>query len=145
MDPISFTASLLAILGGATAGAKAGAKTLEKISAYRHAPEEISALSAELGRFADLLEQTENFARTVDEKSLRTHGQALKQEVERAKKRIDDIGPLLSDASTFIARLNDERQAKALWMKNKKKIRVIHKDIKHAWVTISHAFGILTA
>ena len=146
MDPLSFTASLLAVIGGATAGAKAGKQTLRKVAAYRHAPEEIGKLSAELERFERLLEQTLTLVESIDDVVLQVRGQCLKEEVEKASMSIAKINDLVSASpNAFVAKLKDERQVKAIWMKNKKEIMAIHKDLESAWRTIHYALDVLTA
>ncbi|KAL8936823.1 MAG: hypothetical protein Q9216_004734 [Gyalolechia sp. 2 TL-2023] len=58
MDPLSFTASLIAVLGAA----KAGCKVLEKVNDSRKAPSEVGDLLEELNRFQALLKDIEGFA-----------------------------------------------------------------------------------
>lgn len=141
MDPLSFTASLFAVIGGA----RAGAKGLQKLAAYRHAPQEIGALITELERFELLLHQTVTLIENIDDVTLKARGQILVQEVEKASEKIKDINRLLSAPHALISRLNDRRQAKAIWMQNKGKIRTMLGDLKDAWMTINYALGILTA
>lgn len=57
MDPLSFTASLIAVF----TAAKAGAKALEKINNSRNAPGEIGDLLEELNRFQALLKDINEF------------------------------------------------------------------------------------
>lgn len=57
MDPLSFTASLIAVF----TAAKAGAKALEKINDSRKAPGEIGDLLEELNRFQALLQDINEF------------------------------------------------------------------------------------
>lgn len=141
MDPLSFTASLFAVIGGA----QAGAKGLQKLAAYRQTPREIGALVAELERFELLLQQTVTLVEDIDDATLKARGQILAQEVGQASEKIEDINHLLSAPHALISRLNDGKQAKAVWMQNKGKIRTILGDLKDAWVTIDYALGILTA
>lgn len=141
MDPLSFTASLFAVIGGA----KAGAKGLRKIANYRHAPQEIAELLAELERFQALLQHTVTLVDEIDEETLKARGEVLAQEVEKSKEKIDSINRLLSEPNTVIDRLNEEKQARVKWMKNKKKIIAAQVDLKDSWVTINYALGILTA
>jgi len=141
MDPLSFTASLFAIIGGAQAGAKA----LKKLTTYRHAPQEIGALVAELERFELLLQQTVTLVEDIDDTTLKARGQILAQEVEKASEKIEDINRLLSAPHALISRFNDGERAKAIWMQNKRKIRTILGDLKDAWVIINYALGVLTA
>ena len=141
MDPLSFTASLFAVIGGV----KAGANGLKKLAAYRHAPREIGALVAELERFELLLHQTITLVENIDDATLKARGQILAQEVEKASEKIEDINRLLLSPHALLSRLNDRRQAKAIWMQNRARIRMILGDLKDAWVTISYALGVLTA
>ena len=50
MDPLSITASLLALIGAA----KAGIIGLRKLSSYRNAPRELADLLSELESFEEL-------------------------------------------------------------------------------------------
>jgi len=108
MDPLSFTASLFAVIGG---GAQAGAKGLQKLAAYRHTPREIGALAAELERFELLLQQTVTLVEDIDDATLKARGQILAQEVGQASEKIEDINHLLSAPHALISRLNDGKQA----------------------------------
>ena len=141
MDPLSFTASLFAVIGGARAGAKA----LQRITSYRHAPLEIESLLKELERFELLLQQTVVLVADIDNATLKARGKILVQEVDTAGAKIDEINRLLSSPNAIVAKLNNEKQAKAIWLQNKKKIRATQVDLKDAWVTIHFALGILTA
>ena len=145
MDPLSFSASLIAVIGAARAGSRAGARVLQKVAAYRHAPEEIHTLREELERFEQLLEQATNLVKDVDHTTLLARGQILAQEVKKAGKKIEEINCLLSASKGLIAKLSDEKQAKAIWMQNKKKIKKVQAELKDAWTTIDCALEILTA
>ena len=141
MDPLSFTASLFAVIGGAQAGAKA----FKKVATYRHAPQEIGALVAELERFELLLQQTITLVEEIEDATLKARGQILAQEVEKASEKIEEINRLLSAPHALISKLKDGTQARAIWMQNKGKIRTILGDLKDAWVTINYALEVLTA
>lgn len=141
MDPLSFTASLCAVIGAA----KVGAKGLRKIATYFHAPKEIESLVTELKRLEQLLAQTVNLVEDIDDATLKAHGYVLEREVGKASNKIDQINRLLATPHTLVAKLNDGKRARAIWMQNKGKIRTIQGDLKDAWTTINYALGILTA
>ena len=139
MDPISFTASLFALIGGARAGAKA----LQKIASYRHAPQELEDLRKELSRFVLLLEHTIELVEDIDDDTLNARGRLLTQEVEAAEAKINEIRRLLSSPNALAAKLHDGKKARAIWMQNKKKITSFQADLKHSWVTINYALGLM--
>ncbi|KAI4258468.1 MAG: hypothetical protein LQ352_001219 [Teloschistes flavicans] len=141
MDPLSFTASLFAIIGGIQAGAK-GVRT---IAAYRYAPQEINALLVELERFEILLQSTITLVEGIDDETLKTRGLVLAQEVGKASTKINQINILLTAPHGLIAKLNDAKQEKITWARNKKKIKGLRADLKDSWLTINYALGILTA
>ncbi|KAL8832355.1 MAG: hypothetical protein Q9191_000311 [Dirinaria sp. TL-2023a] len=145
MDPLSFSASLIAVIGAARAGSRVGAEALQKLAAYRHAPQEIHTLRAELERFEQLLEQATNVVKDVDKSTLQSRGQILAQEVDKVGKKIEEINRLLFASKGFIAKLSDEKQAKVVWMQNKKNIKNVQADLKEVWNTLNCALGILTA
>lgn len=141
MDPLSFTASLFAIIGGV----QAGAKGLRTIAAYRYAPKEIKALLTELERFGILLQSTITLLEGIDDETLKARGLVLAQEVGKASTKISQINTLLTAPHGLVAKLNDAKQEKITWARNKEKIKVLHTDLKDNWVTINYALGILTA
>lgn len=139
MDPISFTASLFALIGGA----RAGVKTLRQISSYRDAPGELKDISEELERFVLLLQQTINVVEDIDDATLKTRGKILTHEVDRAATKIDQINHILTSPNALAAKLHEQKQTKAIWMQHKKKIMAIQADLRHVFVTINYALEVL--
>ena len=141
MDPLSLSASLIAVLGAA----RASAKVVQKAAAYRHAPQEICTLREELERFEKLLQQAVHLVEDVDAATIQSRGQILAQGVDKASKKIEEIIRLLSSPRGLFAKLSEEKQAKAVWMKNKNKIKTLQTDLKDVWATVNDALVILTA
>ncbi len=57
MDPLSFTASLLTVIGAA----QVGVKGIQKLNNYRNAPQELGTLATELKGVQSLLEDIKSF------------------------------------------------------------------------------------
>ena len=86
MDPLSLTASLLAIIAAARL-------SIKQINEYRKAPKIIEDLSNELDCIAGLLLQVQKL---IDCNGQSTHSDTLSAPLERANAKIDGLSQLIS-------------------------------------------------
>lgn len=123
MDPLSLTASIVAVITAANVGVKG----LRKLDHFRRAPQEIEELTSELESIKSLLEEIASFARL---NSQALHCESLFQCVGRAGKKTNDINTLLATAPSNFPRLNDAGQARLLLFRYKDRLKCLRDDLR---------------
>ncbi|KAI4280926.1 MAG: hypothetical protein L6R38_004061 [Xanthoria sp. 2 TBL-2021] len=113
MDPLSLTASIIAVLGLT----KSCCKGLEKLNEGRKAPEEIGELLGELAGFQALLEEIKDFVEP--KKDLRC-GHQLKELVGRGSEFINEINILIQQTwpSIHFLKLSEANRQRVTILRN---------------------------
>lgn len=113
MDPLSFTASIIAV----NTAVKAGVKGFRKLSDYRKAPQEIGDLVSELESTGSLLEEILGFAGVHED------CEGLRYCVERAETKTTEINDLLLSASFVYPQLNNANQARLVLFRYRDRLK----------------------
>ena len=126
MDPLSATASLIAILGVARAGVK---RLKEVHHSYRHAPREIADLISELERFQALIAKVKLL---ISQNERVSYNEGLLEIIGRAsstRNKINDSLPKLDtpDSTQSVSIRNKERLA---WLMRKKVLIHLLTDLR---------------
>lgn len=123
MDPLSFTASLLAVL----ATTQASVKGLRKLNNYRNAPQEIVDLISELENLEALLKDVQTF---VELHWHALHSKPLFDCIQRAALKIHDIDRLLVSKPFNISNVNKAKQALLVWVRYESNFIALRDDLR---------------
>jgi hypothetical protein len=122
MDPLSFTASLTAVVG---LGLSTAQKLRATVSSLRHAPADLHALSTELSDLNNLFLELEAFSRAAGSR-LQTAHSGLTTMLRRAKS-------LLGELENYIGELSGSSvttKSRMLWASRKKKAKALLQDFQ---------------
>lgn len=119
MDPLSFTASIIAV----NTAVKAGVKGLRRLHEYRKAPQEISDLVSELESTGSLLEEILGFA------GVHEGCEGLRYCVERAETKTTEINDLLLSASFVYPQLTNANQARLVLFRYRDRLKSLRDDL----------------
>ena len=142
MDPLSVTASLIAILGVARAGVK-GLKEVHHC--LHHAPREIADLISELERFQALIANVESFVSSQNGKLRCSEDlwEIIKRASPTIKKIIDSVPkPAISESSQSISIRSKERLA---WLRRKKVLLLLLHDLRSIRIDLVVQLSLLGA
>ena len=123
MDPLSFTASLLAVL----AAARVGVKGLRRLNDYRKAPQELADLVSELESLESLLTDVQSLAELHRHVS---HSRSLFESVQHAGSKIANIHQLLNSRPLKLPSLNKASQVLLMWARYKPKLITLREDLR---------------
>ena len=123
MDPLSITASLLAVIGAA----KAGASGLRKLSSYRKAPSELADLLSELERVQQILSDIKSF---LDLYPDAVFSEGLYECVLGSASKIEVINKLVASNPFKLSRLRDVNNARVVWMRHKQTLLNLRNDLR---------------
>ena len=140
MDPLSLTASLIAVLGAA----KAGCKALEKVNSTRKAPSEVGDLLDELSRFQALVENTKQ----VVEPKRRIHGdEQLRNLVRLGGEIVNEINTITAQTWPSIHRLklSEANQQRITVVKDGGKLKRLRDRLRANRLDMVAALGLLNA
>ncbi|KAL8844589.1 MAG: hypothetical protein Q9176_001101 [Flavoplaca citrina] len=140
MDPLSLTASIIAVLGLT----KSCCKGLEKLSKGRKAPEEIGELLCELANFQALLEEIKEFV--GPKKDLRC-GHQLKELIRRGGEFIDEIDVLIKQTwpSVRLLNLSEANRQRVIIFKNGTRLRALRDNLRFIGLDLAAALSLLNA
>ncbi|KAI4099699.1 MAG: hypothetical protein LQ339_005864 [Xanthoria mediterranea] len=140
MDPLSLTASIIAVLGLT----KGCCKGLEQLNKGRKAPEEIGELLAELAGFQALLEEIQEFVEP--KKDLRC-GQQLKELVRRGGELIREIDVLIQQTwpSMHFLKLSEANRQRVTVLRNGTRLRVLKANLRSISLDLAAALSLMNA
>ena len=138
MDPLSLTASLLALIGAA----KAGANGLHKLSNYRKAPREVADLLFELDRFQDILTDIKSFT-VLYPGALQSEG--LRECVQGSAAKIAAINDLVASNPFSLSRLSDDNHARVVWVRYKQTLLSLRNDLQVLRMDFAVRIGLVKA
>ena len=138
MDPISFTASLLAIIHAA----RVGAQGLQKLNAYRRAPQELHRLRSELEAFEGLLRNVRTF---IEENQSGIYCELLKPPLDYALPKIDNLNKILSSSAFRLSNLSDANRARLTWFRYKHSLAALEHDINVAKTDLGIRLALVSA
>lgn len=138
MDPLSLTASFLAVIGAA----KVGANGVRKLNRYRKAPSEINDLASELEDIQALLTDIESFTKSYPRA---LYNESLHECVRRAAPKIVAINDLLASTPFNLSRLSDDNHARALWVRYKPTLIAFRDDLQVIRMDLAVRIGLVKA
>ena len=138
MDPLSFTASLLAIIHAAHVSVQG----LQKVYACRNAPQELDRLRAELESLEELLHNVKTF--TELNASL-PYCNILRKPLESPSVKIASVETILSSPAFCLTKLSDANKARATWFRYKHRLEVLGEEVKSVKVDFGIRLGLVTA
>lgn len=138
MDPLSFTASLLAVIHAA----RIGVKGVRKLDSCRKAPKELDRFRTELESLEALLEGVRTF---IDLNPSMIYCDILSTPVDLASERIQSVNQILSSPALRFSRLSEESNARLTWIRYKHRLTVLAEDIKNIKAELGLRLGLVTA
>ncbi|KAL8950089.1 MAG: hypothetical protein Q9222_003853 [Ikaeria aurantiellina] len=140
MDPLSLTASLIAIIGAA----KTGSKALQKLTQARKAPGEVGDLLGELTSFQALLEETKDLV--GQNKSLRC-GEQLQSLVHRGGEITGEINTLIQQTwpSIHFLKLSEANRQRVTVLRNGTRLKTLKDGLRLVSLDLAAALSLLTA
>ena len=141
MDPLSLTASIIAILGAA----RAGIHGLKKLQILYKAPQVVGDLLGELKDFQGLVEEIMEILEIVVPNEHAQCASQLKSLVERGGDIVSEINGVLASPPFQSFRLKNANQVRAIWLRNSGRLNALHQALKHVRVKLMDTLGVLTA
>ena len=138
MDPLSLTASIIAVIGAA----KATSKGLRKLYKYRSASREIESLIKELDTIIALLQETTHLVKSSGAGSV--DKKVLLQPIARLLFQIEEINGVLTLPRRRIPGISEQKQAQMSWVKHESDIKVLRSDLIDMKMDVLHALGIIS-
>ena len=138
MDPLSLTASLLAVIGAA----KAGASGLRKLSSYRKALSELADLLSELERVQQILSDIKSF---LDLYPDAVFSEGLYECVLGSASKIEVINNLVASNPFKLSRLSDGNNARIVWMRHKQTLLSLRDDLRVSRMDLGVRIGLVKA
>lgn len=138
MDPLSKTASLLAVIGAA----EAGTKGVRKLSSCREAPRELADLLSELQSFQEILTDEKLF---IELYPGAVFGEGLYECVQRSAAKISAINNLVASEPFNLSRLSDDNHARIVWVRYKQTLLSLRDDLQVSRMDLGIRIGIVKA
>ena len=138
MDPLSLTASLIAV-GQA---ARTGLDTIKRIKAIWKAPTEIEDLKIKLQELDETLDDILSF---ISESQGVPFGKSLAPPVARAKAIVARVNDLLQSKTLDCLRLRNANQARLNYMRNGSEAKALITDLQVVRMDLCVHFGLVTA
>ncbi|KAK4693752.1 hypothetical protein P7C71_g3701, partial [Lecanoromycetidae sp. Uapishka_2] len=143
MDPVSFAASLFALIQAAHAGGKG----LAKLKSCFNAPPEIARLKTEVESLGQLLEAVQNFMHSNAPQTV-CHNSGLdilSPPVKLAATRIGSVNTILASPAFGISNLNDANLARLTILRYKTRLATLEREIKESVQEIGVRLSLVTA
>lgn len=130
MDPLSFAASLLAIV----TAAQSGVAGLRKLSSYRNSPREIEELTSELDRLHAVLKDVQSF---VQLHPGTLYDCRLSVCTQSAGSKIAEVHNLLAAKPFRLSSLSDTNRSRAVWIRHKHRLTALRDDLRVVRIDIA--------
>ena len=138
MDPLSLTASILAVI----TAAQAGVQGLRKLNTFRKAPQELEDLALELDGIKSLLQDVERF---LELNPLLSQSGGLSQSVQCAASKITKINKLLQSEPFALLKLSDAAQGRLVFIRYKGRIQSLRDDLRVVRQDLAVRLGLVAA
>ena len=138
MDPVSLTASLVAII---QAG-RAGLSGIRRICESRKAPEELHQFRVELEGLQQLLENVRDFGL---QRPPNDFGVLLDEPLQRVEKSIESVNRILNSKAFGVSMFSPAAQARATWLRYRNRLLSLSQDIRNAKMDIVLYFACFNA
>lgn len=141
MDPLSVTASILALLG---AGGKVGT-ACKKIIALRHAPAGLMALNNEVTDLHILVQDVDDILRQDSETSGTDTPPSVTSALKRTRATLLRLETLIAYELTTPSASNESRLDRSVWLRAESRVQKLKDDIRADRVALTSALGLLTS
>jgi light-regulated signal transduction histidine kinase (bacteriophytochrome) len=141
MDPLSVTASILAIVGAATQVTKG----LAKVRALHYAPAELSALINEVSDLRAILSQVATFGNQLEEERLRGPVVALRSHLTRARAQLRAVDNLINTELFKVKADGTAKISRTAWIRVKPDVDMAQRELAGVRVNIGTALGVVTS
>ena len=141
MDPLSVTASILAVLG---AGGEIG-KACKKIIDLRDAPDALIALNNEVTDLHILVRDVDNVLRLHSRISETDAPPSVTSALERVKATLLRLESLIAYELTTPSGNNGPRLDRSVWLRAESKVQKLKDDIRADRVALASALSLLTS
>jgi hypothetical protein len=140
MDPLSFTASLIAVVAAATQISKA----LSRLRAFGKVPDQICSLKNEVTDLEVVLRQLGHRLHQDGLPPTSLEHESLSQILERTKGELGTIALRVERLATAFSKQNKTKiiSCSAIWLKERSKFEQSQKDIKCLRETLSLMFDV---
>ena len=144
MDPLSITASALAVIGALSQTAKC----VQRLRAIRQAPAELRALLEEVIDLRGLLEQiqTDQHARTHLDGSATTSEtpNGLPRHIERTSSKLQELDSLIEHHATHTTQSAFNR-GHVGWVRGRQKAKILCEELKIIRLNLAASLGATTS
>ena len=141
MDPLSLTASILAVF----TAAQTGISSLRKLKAIWKAPQEIEKLLEGLSGLQDLLQEIIIYVPQAQHATNEPQMQILTRRVKTAGIKVTEMNDLLTNVSSHFSRLANASQARLVWLQNRNKVKALQEDLRDVKLDLGMVMNFLTA
>lgn len=143
MDPVSFAASLFALIQAAHVGGQG----LAKLKSCFNAPPEIARLKTEVESLGRLLEAVQNFIHSNAPQMVCHNSDAdiLNPPVKLAAARIGSVNTILASPAFGISNLSDANLARLTILRYKTRLATLEREIKESIQEIGVRLSLVTA
>ena len=141
MDPLSVTASVLAIFGAA----RQVTKGLAKVRTLHHAPAELSSLINEVSDLQAILSQVASFSNQLEEERLRGPVVALKSHLSRALDQLHALNNLINAELLKVRADGTTKTNRVAWLRLKSDVELMQRELRTIRVNIGTALGVVTS
>ena len=138
MDPLSLTASILAVI----TAAQAGVQGLRKLNTFRKAPQELEDLALELESIESLLQDVKHF---LELNPLLLQSGGLSQSVRCAASKITKINKLLESKPFALLKLSNAAQGRLIFLRYKDRIQSLRDDLRVVRQDLAVRLGLVAA
>ena len=140
-DPISLTASLVALIHAV----RVGGEGLATLRFCYNAPPEIARLRAEVDGLGQLLSDVHNFVNGDSASNTRHPSDIFSSPIELATVRIESINKILASPAFGLSKLSDENRARATLLRYRKRLAILEREIKESVQEIGVRLCLATA
>lgn len=138
MDPLSLTASILAVI----TAAQAGVHGLRKLNTFRKAPQELEDLALELESIKSLLQDVEHF---LELNLLLLQSGGLCQSVRGAASKITKINKLLESEPFARLKISNAAQGRLIFFRYKDRLHSLRDDLRVVRQDLAVRLGLVAA
>ena len=141
MDPLSVTASVLAIVGAA----QQTVKGIAKLRAFQQAPAELSALLNEVADLQAVLTHIATLGEQLDHQGSRGPVIALQSHIIRAKDQLLLLDQLIHYHLVRHTNAGEIRVARLAWARDQTKVHAMQSDLRSTRLNLSIILGAVTS
>ena len=141
MDPLSITASVIAILGAA----REVTKGLAKVQALQHAPAELSGLINEVSDLRAVISQVSIFSNQLEEENFRGPVVALKGHLSRAMVQLRTLDNLINTKLFKFRADGTTRMSRRAWIRLRADVELMQRELRSIRGNIGTALGVVTS